>query len=60
MGAIKGAKEYKKWVDGDRLTRKESQLAHCYMCNGFEYGAKDCKGKESCPSYEFFGYKGKV
>jgi len=58
MGKIKGQKEYLKFKEGSRLTRKEAMLAQCYVCNGEEEGAQDCKGVE-CPLYQYQPYKGK-
>ncbi len=51
---IKGAKEFKKFQDGKPLTRKESLLAQCYECNGYE--AQDCLGN-SCPLYQWSPYR---
>lgn len=59
MGYLKGQLEYKKWREGKLLTRKEAILAQCYVCNGEEEGGVDCLGKESCPLYQFFPYRGK-
>jgi hypothetical protein len=54
---ISGGKEYKKFLDGKKLTRKEAMLAHCYECmGGFEEGKQDCQGK-SCPLYQFYPYQ---
>jgi len=58
MGKTKGQSEYKKFEEGKPLTRKEAILAQCYICNGEEEGAEDCKGI-SCPLYDYFPYKGK-
>ena len=58
MGAIRGQREYEKWKGGKTLTRKQSQLAHCFECNGFEEGRADCKGY-SCPMYLFYPYHNK-
>ena len=57
MGKLKGQVEYEKFKRGERLTRRESMVAHCYQCNGFESSNEDCKGK-SCPLYEYSPYKG--
>jgi hypothetical protein len=56
MGQIKGQKEYVKWLKGKKLTRKESMLANCYLCNGLEESRVDCKGKGSCPLYQYHPY----
>lgn len=58
MSAIKGAAQHKKFKDGKKLTRKESMLAMCYECNGFEESAQDCQGI-SCPLYAYMPHKGK-
>ena len=58
MGKIKGQKEYEKFKAGDKLSRKQAMLAHCYMCNGEEESAADCQGK-SCPMYQFQHFRGK-
>lgn len=52
MSVIKGSKEYDKFMEGNKLTRKQAVLAHCYMCNGFEDSREDCQGT-SCPLYPF-------
>lgn len=57
MGMIKGQKEFEKFKSGGNLTRKQSMLAHCYECNGYEESNVDCQGK-SCPLYQYFVYKG--
>ena len=59
MGVLKGRKEHKAWEEGKKLTRKQAILANCYICNGLEESNEDCLGKESCPLYGFFSYKGK-
>lgn len=56
MSLLKGQKEFRKWKEGKKLTRKEAILAQCYECNGFE--AVDCQGEESCPMYQFMPYRG--
>lgn len=54
---LQGGKEYKKFLDGKRLTRKEAMLANCYECmGGHENGKQDCLGK-SCPMYQYYPYK---
>ena len=58
MGKIKGEKEYKKFKDGEKLTRKQAILAQCYACNGFEESAEDCGGK-SCPLYQYHHHRNK-
>jgi hypothetical protein len=56
MGKVKGQTEYKKFQSGVALTRKQSMLAMCYMCNGEEESSEDCQGK-SCPIYTYSPYK---
>lgn len=58
MGFIKGQKEYEKFKEGKKLTRKQAMLAQCYDCNGAEESATDCQGKD-CPLYEYQPYRGK-
>lgn len=58
MSIIKGTKEYKKFKNGDKLTRKQA-MANCYLCNGLEDSNVDCKGK-SCPIYPYRPYKSKL
>ena len=54
---LQGGREYKKFLDGKRLTRKEAMLANCYQCmGGYEGGKQDCLG-ESCPLYQYYPYK---
>lgn len=60
MGGVKGKFEYKKWEKGVKLTRKQTMLAQCYICNGEEDGRMDCQGKDTCPMYPYFSYKGKT
>jgi hypothetical protein len=50
---IKGAKEFKKFTEGNPLTRKQSILAQCYVCNGFE--GDDCHSGH-CPLYRWSPY----
>ena len=52
MGQLKGQAEYKKFLKGQSLTRKQAILAQCYACNGLESSNEDCGG-ESCPLYEY-------
>lgn len=58
MSVIKGKLEYKKFLDGEKLTRKQAILAQCYVCNGEEEGGEDCLGC-SCPLYQYFSYREK-
>ena len=59
MAGIKGALQYKKFKEGESLTRKGTMLAHCYMCNGLDEGAVDCQGTD-CPMYQYFSYRNKT
>lgn len=56
MGVIKGQKEYEKFEEGKKLTRKQAMLAQCFVCNGLDEGGDDCKGT-SCPLYQFMVYR---
>ena len=58
MSILKGQREYEKFKEGDKLTRKRAILAHCYMCNGEDEGGVDCQGS-MCPLYQYFPYKHK-
>ena len=58
MGMIKGQKEFEKWEEGDKLTRKEAMLAMCYDCNGREQSREDCLGRKTCPLYQYAPYNG--
>lgn len=52
-----GKKEYKKFMKGERLTRKEAILAKCYDCMGEYYDGKiDC-GLVECPLYQYMPYR---
>ena len=59
MGKLKGQSQHKKWVKGEKLTRKGAMLAMCYECNGLEDSGCDCLGK-SCPLYPYQPYRGKI
>lgn len=56
MGVIKGQTEYQRFQTGERLTRKQAILAHCYECNGMEDSRSDCLGV-SCPLYGYYPYR---
>jgi hypothetical protein len=48
-----GKSRYLRYLNGERLTLKESIAAKCAeCCNGFEDGRGDC-GIEACPLYPF-------
>lgn len=55
----RGSAEYKKFLEGKRLSRSQAIKAQCYMCNGEHEGSPvDCQGAKSCPLYMYFPYKG--
>ena len=55
----KGQKEYLKFLDGEKLTRKEAMLAKCYECMYFYNDGKvDCMGY-TCPLYQYYPYPSK-
>lgn len=55
---FKGRKEYRAFLKGQKLSRKEAMSAMCYICNGYHAEEeKDCRG-ESCPLYAWFPYRG--
>lgn len=56
MAGKKGLREYRKFKEGESLTRGEAILAQCYVCNGADESGEDCKGK-SCPLYQFIPYR---
>lgn len=56
MAGKKGLREYRKFKEGESLTRGEAILAQCYVCNGMDEGGEDCKDK-SCPLYQFMPYR---
>jgi len=59
MSIIRGKLEYEKFCKGEKLTRKQTILAQCYVCNGENEGGEDCLGGETCPLYQYFNYYGK-
>jgi len=56
MGIVRGAKEYKKFKDGEKLTRKQAMVAMCYDCMGGVQ--EDCLGTD-CPMYDYRPSKGR-
>jgi hypothetical protein len=58
MGMKKGQTEYKKFLNGQPLSRKQAILAQCFVCNGEEETGEDCLGT-SCPLYQYMPYKSK-
>jgi hypothetical protein len=57
VGFIKGQLEYKKFKNGESLTRKEAILANCYACNGQEDSRVNCEGGKTCPLYQYHPYR---
>ena len=57
MGLLSGQLHYEKWKKGLPLTRQQSILANCYMCNGFEESYEDCGCEDTCPLYQYSIYK---
>jgi len=54
-----GYEEYKKYMSGKKLTRKEAMLAKCYSCcAGYIDGTVDCECKK-CPLYGYMPYRKK-
>jgi len=55
--AKKGGKEYKMFLEGKRLTLRQSVSAQCYHCCGaYDDGMTDCKNGKSCPLYQHHPY----
>ena len=55
-----GGKEFRKYENGERLTKNQMCKAKCYDCTcGFEDGRLDCKIPE-CPLYPQMPYRDKV
>ena len=48
-----GYADYKRWQNGERLTKQRQINALCYECNGFEDSGNDCLGEKSCPMYPY-------
>jgi hypothetical protein len=56
MAVVKGSGEFKKFKNGDSLTRKQAMSAMCFDCMG---GVReDCLGTD-CPLYDFRPHKEK-
>jgi hypothetical protein len=56
LTGVKGAAQYKKFLDGLRLTKSEQIVAFCYDCmGGYADGVADCKTPE-CPLYDSHPY----
>ena len=52
----RGKRELLKYLQGDRLTRKEAMLAKCFECmGGYADGKVDCQ-VESCSLYPFMPF----
>jgi hypothetical protein len=56
MGQIKGAKEYKMFEQGKKLSPAKAILAKCYECNGYNESGIDCE-VEGCPLYPVSKYR---
>lgn len=59
MNGIKarGGKEFKKYLEGGRLTQRQMILAKCYECiGGYADGKMDCEIKD-CPLYPLMPYR---
>ena len=55
-----GKKEYIAFLQGEKLSYKESLQAKCYeCCNGYIDGKYDCEVNSKCPLYPLMPYKGK-
>jgi hypothetical protein len=52
VGYIKGDIQYRKFLKGEKLTRKEAMLAKCYECNGLVDSREDCE-VDTCPMYGY-------
>ena len=53
----KGKSEFIKYLEGDRLTPRQTILAKCYECTNFYAdGRMDCKISD-CPSYPYMPYR---
>ena len=52
----RGKAELMKYLEGERLARKDAILAKCYECtNGYADGKVDCE-MESCPLYPYMPF----
>jgi len=52
-----GKKEYLMYLNGEKLTHRQLNLAKCYDCMcGYDDGKKDCNCK-TCPLYQFMPYR---
>ncbi len=52
MGKINGARQYERFKNGEKLTRKQAMLAKCYECNGLEESRIDCE-VDTCPMFSY-------
>lgn len=53
-----GKKELILFLEGKSLTRKQSDLAQCYMCSGYYLdGRVYCGLDKSCPKVGFMPYR---
>lgn len=54
MGKLKGHIFYNRFLEGIKLSPRQTIIAQCYICNGeLEGHFEDCRG-ESCPLYPYF------
>jgi len=58
MGQLKGAKEFRKYTRGGKLTRMQSMKAKCFECNGEEASGVDCD-VPTCALYPYSPYRGR-
>jgi len=55
----KGRTQYRRFLNGERLTQREAILAKCYDCDGGHSDGKyDCE-VPSCPLRSYMPYRGK-
>jgi len=53
---FKGRSEYLKYLEGKKLTPKQTMAAQCYLCMGYySDGGVDC-GLKICPMYPYMLY----
>ena len=55
----KGRSEYKRFLEGESLTRRQAIMAYCYECQGFGdslVGSALCSNP-LCPLYEYSPFK---
>jgi hypothetical protein len=58
-GRHKGQHDLLRYLKGERLTQRESILAHCYDCmGGYDGGAVSCLVTH-CPLFPYMPFKNK-